>query len=256
MVGGCVLHRRGSGHASIHRDLRWPDWRAVFTRVAVVPGRLCVRSFEELAGFGNLTYRFNEIVDLTVGLRYSHNEQTQLQTLTGLLTGDSSRSGRVERQFADVSDHAAVSISPTTRCSTCASPPVIGRAARTSRSWACRARTTPSEVTNYEVGLKTELLDRRLSLDVSAFYIDWKDIQLNERNAQNLNYFGNGGAAESKGVEARRELAADCRVGPLGQRQPHDCRAGCRPAARQRLWPGGRCVADHARVERSAQRRL
>jgi iron complex outermembrane receptor protein len=35
----------------------------------------------------------------------------------------------------------------------------------------------PEELWNYELGWKVELLDRRLRLDMSAFYMDWKDVQ-------------------------------------------------------------------------------
>ena len=35
----------------------------------------------------------------------------------------------------------------------------------------------PDSLWSYEVGLKTRLLDNRLSIDAAAFHIDWKDIQ-------------------------------------------------------------------------------
>jgi outer membrane receptor protein involved in Fe transport len=56
------------------------------------------------------------------------------------------------------------------------------------------------ELTSYEVGLKVESDDRRYSLDVAAFHIDWTDIQL----LASVNDFGvnvNGGDATSDGFE-------------------------------------------------------
>ena len=157
-------------------------------------------SFEEIAGFGNLTYRFNETVDVTLGLRYSHNEQTQLQTLSGLLTG----AGRIPGESSD----SSVTYLITPRFHINDGTMLYVRVASGYRPGGPNLAVAgvprsydPDEVVNYEAGVKTELLDRRLSLDAAAFYIDWKDIQLNERNPQNLNYFGNGGAAVSKGVE-------------------------------------------------------
>jgi outer membrane receptor protein involved in Fe transport len=157
-------------------------------------------TFKELAGFGNLTYRFNEVVDLTLGLRYSHNEQTQLQTLTGLLTGNSRTPGE--------SSDSSLTYLITPRFHINDDTMLYVRVASGYRPGGPNLAVVgvprsydPDEVTNYEVGLKTEFFARRLSVDISAFYIDWKDIQLNERNPQGLNYFGNGGAAESKGVE-------------------------------------------------------
>src|SRR5689334_8444913 len=35
----------------------------------------------------------------------------------------------------------------------------------------------PDKTANYDLGLKGSFLDSRLSLDVSAYYIDWKNIQ-------------------------------------------------------------------------------
>ncbi len=60
----------------------------------------------------------------------------------------------------------------------------------------------PDRTTNYEIGLKGDLLDRKLSFDASLFYIDWTDIQiqlLSPRN--NITYYDNGGAAKSEGAE-------------------------------------------------------
>jgi outer membrane receptor protein involved in Fe transport len=65
-------------------------------------------------------------------------------------------------------------------------------------------------VTNYEAGLKTSLFDRRLSLDLAAFYIDWKDVQLSQLSPLSTTFFTNAGKATSKGFEA----AADWR--PIG----------------------------------------
>jgi outer membrane receptor protein involved in Fe transport len=55
---------------------------------------------------------------------------------------------------------------------------------------------------NYEIGLKSELLDRRAMLDVAVFYIDWSDIQITVVDpATNISYNANAGSARSRGVE-------------------------------------------------------
>jgi iron complex outermembrane receptor protein len=62
-------------------------------------------------------------------------------------------------------------------------------------------RTFASDsIVDYEAGIKADLFDRSVSVDLTAFYISWSDIQL----LANVNNFGvntNGGGAESKGVE-------------------------------------------------------
>jgi len=70
----------------------------------------------------------------------------------------------------------------------------------------------PEKVTNYEVGLKTDLFDRKLRLNVDAFYLDFKDAQLTLLSCPSFGGPGpcalpqNAGNAHSKGVEA--ELSA------------------------------------------------
>ncbi|HWK50826.1 MAG TPA: TonB-dependent receptor, partial [Steroidobacter sp.] len=56
------------------------------------------------------------------------------------------------------------------------------------------------EIDNYELGLRTTWLNRRLTADVTAFYIDWKNLQILQR-ASIYAYTDNVGAAEVKGVE-------------------------------------------------------
>ena len=58
----------------------------------------------------------------------------------------------------------------------------------------------PDTTTNYEVGVKTQTSDHLLSLELTGFVIDWKNIQL----LAQVGGFGvnaNGGKAVSKGVE-------------------------------------------------------
>jgi outer membrane receptor protein involved in Fe transport len=60
----------------------------------------------------------------------------------------------------------------------------------------------PDETDNYEIGIKGDFFERRLTLDASAYYIDWKDIQLTVRDpATGLGYNTNASRAKSEGVE-------------------------------------------------------
>ena len=69
-------------------------------------------------------------------------------------------------------------------------------------SWspACRRVVDSSTLTSYELGLKSTFVDDRLLFDVTAFRIDWEDIQV----VSQVNGVGglvNGGEATSEGVE-------------------------------------------------------
>ena len=63
------------------------------------------------------------------------------------------------------------------------------------------AGSTSDELTNYELGVRTNWLNRTLQVDATLFYVDWKDIQLRLPTTDGFNYAANGGSAESKGVE-------------------------------------------------------
>jgi iron complex outermembrane recepter protein len=61
----------------------------------------------------------------------------------------------------------------------------------------------PEQTWNYEVGHKAKWLDGRLTTSVALFYIDWKNLQLNQQIpfSGGQYYIGNAGRANSKGVE-------------------------------------------------------
>ncbi|HEY1076127.1 MAG TPA: TonB-dependent receptor [Fontimonas sp.] len=55
---------------------------------------------------------------------------------------------------------------------------------------------------SYELGLRSQWLDRTLTADVTAFQIDWIDPQLQQADATGLgSYFDNVGGARGRGVE-------------------------------------------------------
>ncbi|MEX0297961.1 MAG: TonB-dependent receptor, partial [Kordiimonas sp.] len=68
----------------------------------------------------------------------------------------------------------------------------------------------PEEVTAYEIGIKSDLLDNRLRLNIAAFYSDYTDIQLSAVSADENGVLqlvvDNAGDAEVKGFEV--ELTA------------------------------------------------
>ena len=61
----------------------------------------------------------------------------------------------------------------------------------------------PDSVWNYEMGTKLEFLDRKLSIDLAAYRIDWKNVQqaVTDPGCGYL-FVANVGSADSKGLEA------------------------------------------------------
>ncbi len=68
----------------------------------------------------------------------------------------------------------------------------------------------PETATVYEVGLKTDLFDRRVRFNVSAFYTDYKDVQLtaNAGPSAFVPVIINAGDATIWGIEGELEIAA------------------------------------------------
>jgi outer membrane receptor protein involved in Fe transport len=60
----------------------------------------------------------------------------------------------------------------------------------------------PDKTVNYEIGLKTQLFDQRLTLNGAVYFIEWSDPQVSSATENGLiPITKNGAAAESKGVE-------------------------------------------------------
>ncbi|HKU14165.1 MAG TPA: TonB-dependent receptor [Steroidobacteraceae bacterium] len=155
--------------------------------------------YREVAGFGNVTFRLTEKFDIGAGLRYASNRQNYVVESGGVL-GGGPNSGRVDENVTTYSVNARYHLSDNSM--------VYGRVATGYRPGGRNSRrvldfpTYKSDtLTNYEIGVKGEFLERRLTADLAVFYIDWDDMQINLRNPIGLNYQGNGGTARSQGVE-------------------------------------------------------
>ncbi|WCL55247.1 TonB-dependent receptor [Gimibacter soli] len=160
--------------------------------------------YKEYAGFASATYSFSEKLDLTVGARYSSNDQTNLQSTAGPLAGPATSFD------GDSSDTAfTFSVAPSFKPNETTT--LYARVARGYRPGGPNALppTAPTSVprdfapdytTNYEAGVKAELLERTLAVDASLFYIDWTDIQVLVQ-VDNFGVNSNGGKAKSQGAE-------------------------------------------------------
>ena len=159
--------------------------------------------YQEYAGFANATIHFGDRFDLTFGGRYSYNKQRATQNGAGILGGGDLPTARSSE------DVFTYSVAPKFKFGENAS--LYARVAKGFRPGGPNIlppgapADTPTtydsdSLVSYEVGFKAETADRVLAIDVSAFYIDWKDIQL----FAVVNNFGinvNGARAKSTGAE-------------------------------------------------------
>lgn len=162
-------------------------------------------TFEEIALFANATWHVTDRFELSFGGRISENDQKASQVLDGILVGgltvyDDVKSSESPFTYSfsprfEFSDDTSVYARVATGYRP-GGPNVLPPGAPPGTP----ASYDSDELTNYEVGLKTASADGRFGLDVAAFYLDWKDIQLFAQiNSVGLN--ANGGKAISKGLE-------------------------------------------------------
>jgi iron complex outermembrane recepter protein len=158
-------------------------------------------TYQEYAGFANLDYSISPTFDLAVGGRYSHNDQTFHETTTGLIGGldfGNTSSEGVFTYSVDARWHVQPRTMLYARIATGFVPG--GPNVKTPTETILSSSYSSSTTLNYEAGIKSSLLDDRLTLEVSAFDIDWKRIQL----VAIVGGFGsvvNGGEARSEGGE-------------------------------------------------------
>jgi iron complex outermembrane receptor protein len=164
-------------------------------------------TYQEAAGFANLTYHFTDRFDVQFGGRESHivvtsNTGTQVGPLETLfndpnIVPEESTSANVFTYLVtprlklspDVMVYARFASGYRPGASNGSAPPGIP------------LQSKPDKTENYELGLKGDFLDHRFSVDASIYYIDWKDLQAFVTDPSGFGYRTNVGGAKSEGVE-------------------------------------------------------
>ncbi len=233
-IGGFFLDRR---HDVDYFYRSSPAFLAA-RRITGLPDEYYQRQYvhtisHELAGFGELTYHVNEKFWLTGGLRYGRLDAQGFTEggynsayLTYALTGQSGPLAMVPIPAAtgvkakgskpsykvSASYRASDAITTYASVSTGFRAPVVNAFA--GRPSVVNANdliipygASSDDLTNYELGLKGRWLNGKLTAHLAAYYIDWKNIQVQaNRTSDSVQFATNIGAARSKGIEF--EIAA------------------------------------------------
>jgi iron complex outermembrane recepter protein len=157
-------------------------------------------TYKEWAGFANASFDFTDRFNLAAGIRFSRNEQSFEQILSGLLAGGhTDLPGHSDENVFDYM------VSPKFR---------LGKDqllyARIATGYqpggpniavpGVPPSVKSSTVTSYEAGLKSEFFDHRLLFDIAGYHISWEDIQVGIV-VNGLGALVNAGKAETNGVE-------------------------------------------------------
>ena len=151
-------------------------------------------SSESEAVYGQATWTpaiLNDQLDLTVGARYTRDTRKATKTFiqSGFLPGANGTVVHGDRSFSEVT--------PTFTAQYSFSDAVNAYAtvAKGYRAGGFNTQSTvvgfargfdPEEVVSYELGVKSELLDRRLRLNVAAFLNKYSDIQVDQQRTPTI----------------------------------------------------------------------
>ncbi len=156
--------------------------------------------YKEKAVFGNASYQFNDRFKLGAGVRYASNDQNFSQNVyAGILLPIAESPGGSDESIVtwsltpqfQLSDDSLLYAKVATGYQPGGPNVVLPGVPPTVDS---------STLTSYEVGLKSAFADNRVILDISAYHIDWKDIQVIASFNGNSG-LTNGGKASSDGFE-------------------------------------------------------
>jgi iron complex outermembrane receptor protein len=163
----------------------------------------------ETAVFGEASYRFNDRWKLTLGGRAFDTKVDTENISSGLASG--AQPGEVLHESADQDERgftpkASITFTPDERFMAYALASQGFRYGGPNIAQSEPGFTVPREfksdsLWNYEIGTRSTLLDRRLQLDGTVFYVDWSDIQLRQKTPGQINFASNAGKARSYGFE-------------------------------------------------------
>jgi outer membrane receptor protein involved in Fe transport len=205
LLGGFYTHERGSNTEVFNAyDLtgaRLPGLNPL--EFADLPS-----IYQEYAVFGDATLHVTDRFDLAAGLRYAHNDQSFIESEGGALLNPADPStpvltlpGKSSEGVVTFSVSPSFHITPDTMVyARIASGYQPGGPNVVLPGQTAPAQFHSARLTDYQFGLKSSFLAGRASVDLSAFYIDWSQIQVSVLVGAG-SAIENAGAARSQGFD-------------------------------------------------------
>ncbi len=179
-------------------------------------------TFSQLAVFGDLTWRVTDHIDVTGGIRDDHNDFSYSENHGGATAGPGTSSDQYSEGVTTWAASAQYHFTPEVMLyGRVATGYLPGSTNGTDDSGlVARPPVKADGLTNYEMGLKSEFLDRSGMINLTVFYIDWKDIQVLFPDPTGY-YFINGARALFPGRGTRQFLVAPPHAEIWVQRRLH-----------------------------------
>jgi iron complex outermembrane receptor protein len=201
LVGGFYTNENSNRHAAY--DPRGPSLQPEpnYLYTFSVPSR-----FGESAAFGDLTWHLNSKFDVTGGVRYAQDRQRFEQIGSGAFgssTPLTHSSDDATTYLADARYHFSDHATGYLRYATGFRPGGPNYAATNPATGLPIGPATfaPDNLKSYEIGYKAETAGGRLSIDIDAYDIDWRNIQIIEI-LDGFGFYTNApGGATSRGSE-------------------------------------------------------
>ncbi len=176
------------------------------------------KDIEEMAIFGEINWSINDAFDLNVGVRWFEVDQTeegftnfQFAAFGSNPPDPTTPTGQTPPSFNDLSD-SEVPWKVALAWHASDSTTVYGVRSNGFRLGGTNNRGIGAieipetfqsdELVNYELGIKTQFADRRVSFNASAFLMEWDNLQVSGDDVTGaFSFIGNAGSAEIQGFE-------------------------------------------------------
>jgi outer membrane receptor protein involved in Fe transport len=204
LVGGLYMNNR----RTVDETVLIPGSGALFGAPSDVVSFADTRTrIREQALFGEVSFDLQPSLTLTAGARAFKDTIWIDQAVSGTLVGSSATSSKSDESAVTPKINLAFHPTEATmiyaqaatgyrigQVNTVASDPLSGEI--------IPSASRPDSLWNYELGEKSSFFNGRLLLNVAAYYIDWSDIQLDQKTlASGIFYTANAGKAHVEGVE-------------------------------------------------------
>jgi iron complex outermembrane receptor protein len=166
-------------------------------------------SYIGYAAYANATWHINDRFDIEAGVRWAHDKQAYQEYLYGSAAFGLSATPALQVDGRSADSSTTYSISPQFHLNEHSMLYVRvasgflpgGPNVKPIGVPGVPATYEPTKLTNYELGLKSTLLDDRLQLDLAAYHISWTKITLTTY-ANGYTFLVGGGQAKSNGLES------------------------------------------------------